>query len=208
MRNRKSPAFWYRYRPFCATTKTCLLYTPSRPTAVSRGSMSRWDIVSASSTNSPAARILTIKSSWTAASLFSSCKVNERRVSPRRAAVANGLAHEPDRCLFVAPAVSHHTHDMRFDRRGIMVIAAPADGCVSRSVAADGRGHHPMAWACRRGGRTPDHGARGTWNERHSANGGKTLNIPLRTVGCHPHVSKRNRQLLRAPTGVQPAGGT
>jgi hypothetical protein len=43
---------------------------------------------------------------------------------------------------------------------GIALARPPAGGCLSRSFAADGRDHHPMARPRRRGSGAADHRAR------------------------------------------------
>src|SRR5450631_1988710 len=124
-----------------------------------------------------------------AGSSFSSCRINERRVAAKRIAAANGLDHESDRGLVIAPALSRGAHGAGADRRRVVGLRAPADGCVSRSLAAHGRDHHPMAGTCRRGGGTADHRARRTRNERGAANDGEAFDFALWFISSHPHIS-------------------
>ncbi len=102
--------------------------------------------------------------SWsTGASSFSSCKINERpiclRANPRRAAasIMNRIVASSLRQRFLVVLMTLRAH-----RRRIALAGSPAGGCLSRSVAADGRDHHPMARARRRGSGAADHGARRT----------------------------------------------
>ncbi len=126
---------------------------------------------------------------------------------PTGTAAANGFDHEPDRGLFAAAALPRRPHDARADRRGIVVAESPAGGCLSRSFAAHGRDHHPMARTRRRGSGAADHRAGRTRDERHSADDDDALDLALRIVRRHPHLSGRHGQLLRAPAGFQPAAG-
>ena len=62
---------------------------------------------------------------------------------------------------------------------GIRSLRPPAGGCLSRSVAADGRDHHPMAGPCRRGSGAADHRAGRARHERHSAHRPRMRSISL-----------------------------
>src|SRR5450631_943811 len=96
--------------------------------------------------------------SWSkGASLFNSCKVNERPCAANRTWTANGFDHEPDRSLFIATALSRCLRDTAVSWRRIAVARAPADGCLSRSFAAHSGDHHPMAGARCRGNGAADH---------------------------------------------------
>jgi len=53
------------------------------------------------------------------ASLFSSCKINERRSKPNRRRAAISVVHESDRDIIAASGISGHPDDARADwRRG------------------------------------------------------------------------------------------
>src|SRR3984957_2572851 len=115
-------------------------------------------------TSKPATR------SWsTERSSFSSSKFNERPSAARRTGAAQAIVHEPDRGLFVAAAPARRPFDARADWGRRALAATSAGGRVSRSVAAAGRDHHPMAGAHRRRGGAADHGAYRKRDERHSA---------------------------------------
>src|ERR1022692_89070 len=117
-----------------------------------------------------------------AASSFNSCKINERPTTKTRIRAAIGFDHEPDRGLFVAATLPRRAPDACSDGCGVAVAGAPAGGCLSRSVAANRRDHHPMARTRLRGSGAVDHGARRSWDERHSEDDHATLHFALWVV--------------------------
>ena len=65
---------------------------------------------------------------------------------------------------------------------GLVVAAAPADGCLSRSFAADGGDRHAVAGAFRRGSGAPDHGAGRARHERRAE--ASSTNARSRCTAC------------------------
>src|ERR1035438_9441755 len=145
--------------------------------------------------------------SWglTLASLFNSCKTNERATASNRIRAANGFDDEPGRRFFVAAAIPRPPPDARADRRRVTVAGAVAGGCLSRSFTAARRNHHAMARPRRRGSGTAHHRARRSRNERHPKDDHATLHLALWLVRCPPHLSQWHGQQFRAPGSFQPA---
>ena len=121
--------------------------------------------------------------------------------APRSASIMNRIVASS-----LAPAVSHRPDDAGAHRRRVSLAGPPAGGRLSRSVAAHGRDHHPMARPRRRGSGAADHRAGREGDERHSADDHDPLDLAVRLVRRHPHLSKRHGQLFRPPASLQPHG--
>ena len=118
---------------------------------------------------------------------------------PPPAAAPPAFGHEPDGGVVAAAAAAGRAYDPDPDRRGHPVAGPAAGGCLSRSFAADGRNHHPMARPCRRGSGTADHRAGRTRHERHSAR--SPTSARSRSTACRTSSSLSTT----APTIISPA---
>src|ERR1700678_2408696 len=205
---RRAADCWSRCRRFCAMMKICPSVFSSRQMAVWRGDTSPWAAARAINTTSPKACRRPTRSWWTEPCFFSSCRINERRAPSCLFRTAYGVDDESHRGFLAAPAVSGRLDGAAAHRRRVFLAAAPARGCLSGPGSAHGRGHHAVARPRRRRNRAPDHGARRTRDERHSALEHHPLHLAVRPVRRDPHFSGRHRQLLRAPAGLQSLPGT
>ena len=149
-----------------------------------------------------------------AASSFSSCKSNERSscpAAPRTASIMNRIvASSLGQPLLVVLMT------LMLDRRGNPGAGPPAGGRLSRSFAAHGRDHHPMARPCGRRSGTADHRARRTGDERHPADDRRCARS--RSTDCRMSsslsrtapttISPASRSSTGWPTSVCPSGVT
>ena len=108
--------------------------------------------------------------------------------------------HEPDRRLLAAASrLLVVLMTLVLIGVGRLVAEPPAGRCLSRSVAAHGRDHHPMARPRRRGSGAADHRAGRDRHERHSAD--RRRPARSRSTAC-PTSSSPSRT---APTTISPA---